>query len=74
MILRVEPDDQCYTTLVWVQIDTTGLERHSDQAFKMFMPFTPLLGIYPEEIILDVGKHLTLQTAKILGTGSTSSN
>lgn len=51
---------QYWATLVWVQIETTGLERHSNQAFKMFMPFISLLGIYPKEIILDVGKHPTL--------------
>lgn len=51
---------KCWATFVWVQIDTTGLERHSNQAFKMFMPFISLLGIYPKEIILDVGKHPTL--------------
>ena len=51
---------QYWATFVWIQIDATGLERHSNQAFKMFMPFISLPGIYPKEIILDVGKHPTL--------------
>lgn len=42
---------------MWVQIDTTGLEKHSNQAFKMFLPFITRLGIDLEEIILDRGKH-----------------
>lgn len=45
---KMEPDDQCSAMLVWVQIDTTSLEKHLNQSFKMFIPFVPLLGIYPK--------------------------
>lgn len=53
----MEPDDRGEATAERVQIDSTGLETHPNQAFKMFLPFMPRLGIYLKEIILDRGKH-----------------
>lgn len=63
----MEPGDQCYAMLVWVKTDTTNLERHLNQAFKMFMPFIPMLRIYLKEIILSVGKYGNIMKSKDIG-------
>lgn len=67
MLSKMEPDDQCSAMLVWVQIDTTSLPKHLNQSFKMFIPFIPLLGIYPKEIIYCVGKYSNIIKNKNIG-------
>lgn len=44
-----------------------NLERHLSQAFKMFMPFIPMLRIYLKEIILSVGKYGNIMKGKDIG-------
>lgn len=63
----MEPGHQCYAMLVWGKIGTINLERHLNQAFKMFMSFIPMLRIYLKKIILSVGKYGNIMKSKDIG-------